>query len=379
MTHPIHIVFTTIYHPSVMEDLYDNIARNGHLSDVKIWVVGDKKTPGSCADLVQSIKDKGLESVYLDVEQQDRWGRRCKDFYIRIPYNNETRRNIGYLHALEDGCQTLISIDDDNFPTDDDLVGFHKNTGKHWNGLMINEESGFHNICEYLSTKPDRQIFPRGFPFRLRGFPNQNIRKKGSGNPKIGVTAGLWLSDPDVDATTWLNGKIKGISYLGEDVHVLDHSTWSPVNTQNTSVTRELIPAYLCVPMGWSVPGGSIQRYGDIWGGYFLQALMKNTDFHIAFGRPIVDHRRNPHDYVDDLRYEYWGMILTDWLLEKLRTGFQPQSARIVDRVDELALFIQDQAIPELPNWCPEEIRDFLHWTEGNLRTWAEACRIVGC
>jgi hypothetical protein len=377
MTKPYHIVFTTIYHPAVLEDLYNNLSKYGHLETVKIWVVGDKKTPDSCRKLVETFRNKGMETVYLDIASQDNWGKRCADFYNRLPYNNETRRNIGYLHALEGGCELLISIDDDNFPTEDDLIGYHRQTGKRWFEKLISETSGFHNICEYLETEPNRQIFPRGYPFRLRGLPNhlQNISTEKT--VTIGVTAGLWLSDPDVDATTWINGKIVGTRYLGKAVQVLDQSTWTPINTQNTSIVRELIPAYLCIPMGWSVPGGSIQRYGDIWGGYFLQALMKGTDYHVAFGRPIVNHRRNPHDYVDDLRYEYWGMILTDWLLDKLRREFHPQSDIITNRVDQLADFINQQTIPELPNWCPKEIGDFFSWTAGNLKTWSTACRIL--
>ncbi len=375
MKKPIHIVFTTIYHPVVLESLYDNLAKFNHLDAVKIWVVGDNKTPDSCGELCNTVTAKGMETIYIDIATQDQWGKRCTDFYSRIPYNNETRRNIGYLHALEDHCEILISIDDDNFPTDDDLVGCHKITGSNWDGDLINETTGFHNICEYLEIQPNRQIFPRGFPFRLRGLSNQNLAVKPQGKVKIGVTAGLWLSDPDVDATTWLNGRVEGKAYRGEDVQVLNQQTWSPVNTQNTSVVRELIPAYLCIPMGWNVPGGNIQRYGDIWGGYFLQALMKGTDYHVAFGRPIVDHRRNPHDYVDDLRFEYWGMILTDWLVQKLQEDFIPKSDAIVDRVSELADFIHFQAIPDLPEWCPQEINEFLLWTEGNLKTWSSACR----
>ena len=95
MKKSVHIVFTTIYHPSVLEDLFLNISKFGHLADVKIWVVGDKKTPSSCGELAKSISDKGLETVYLDVVSQDLWGKRCLEFYSRIPYNNETRRNIG--------------------------------------------------------------------------------------------------------------------------------------------------------------------------------------------------------------------------------------------------------------------------------------------
>lgn len=378
MTKPIQIVFTTIYYPEVLNDLLDNISKHNHLDEVKVWVIGDNKTPPECAKLAKTVSDKGLETLYLDIKAQDSWGKRCLPFYERIPYNNETRRNIGYLCAMEDGCETLISIDDDNFPMEDDLVGCHKNTGSVWEGEVIAESSGFHNICEYLSIQPERQVYPRGFPFRLRGSLNQKEMVRKDENPVIGVTAGLWLSDPDVDATTWLNGKVSGHAYKGESLQVLHDDTWTPVNTQNTSVTSELIPAYLCVPMGWDVPGGKIQRYGDIWGGYFLQAVMKKTDYRVAFGRPIVDHRRNPHDYVDDLRFEYWGMILTDWLLEKLRADFNPISSKITERVKELAEFIGVKTIPELPSWCPTEIKDFMKWTSGNLSTWADACEKLG-
>ena len=55
---------------------------------------------------------------------------------------------------------------------------------------------------------------------------------------------------------------------------------------QNTSVVRELIPASIFVTMACPVPGGVLDRYGDIWGGYFLLALMQNTNYHAAFGRP---------------------------------------------------------------------------------------------
>jgi len=376
MKKPYHVVFTTINHPYVLHSLCENISNFGHLDRTKVWVVGDRKTPTSCGELAAAITRKGLETVYLDIEQQDEWGKRCPEFYERIPYDNETRRNVGYLCALEDNCEILISIDDDNFPTGDDFIGCHARTGETWQGSVLREASGFHNICEYLEFVPPRHIFPRGFPFRLRGTRNHSQELTCESHVQVGVAIGLWLSDPDIDATAWLNGKVVGTAYKGKPVQLLDQKTWTPINTQNTSVIRELIPAFLCIPMGWAVPGGRIQRYGDIWGGYFLQALMERTEYHVGFGHPVVEHRRNAHDYIDDLRFEYWGMILTDWLVEILRTQFVPESDKIVDRVDELASFIIDYAIPAMPDWCPKEIQDFMLWTEGNLRTWAAACRM---
>jgi hypothetical protein len=370
-----HIVFTTIYRPKVLFDLQQNLEQHGHLDSALCWVVGDNKTPAACADVCKEVSSLGLETRYLDIASQDEWGRRFSDFYSRIPYDNESRRNIGYLHALEYGCERLISIDDDNFPTSNDFIAGHLNTGKSWEAEIVEEPSGFHNICEYLEIEPNRQIFPRGFPL---GFRENRNELRTTGAPKgvlVGVTLGLWLRDPDVDATTWLNGKVQSKAYVGPPHVMLGQSTWSPVNTQNTSVTRELIPAFLCIPMGYPVPGGRIERYGDIWGGYFLQALMSGTPYHVCVGHPIVEHRRNPHNYLDDLRHEFWGLVLTDWLVMHLRESFRPTGPTVIGRLSELSAFLAETGDTKLPDWCPAEVRDFIIETASTIDLWAEVCQ----
>ncbi len=372
-----HIVFTTIHHPEILNDLYQNISQYHHLDEVKIWVVGDRKTPASADSLAREISRKGLETVYFDVAQQDDWGRQFP-FYETVPYNTDGRRVLGYLKALEEGCSVLVSIDDDNFPAADDFIGHHRTTGQNWSGALVREPQGFHNICEYLSFEPSRLVYPRGFPFKLRGQLNNPEHVVGRKNLRVGVREGLWLREPDVDATTWLNGNVRALSYDGPDTFVLEQMTWSPLNTQNTSVIRELIPAFLFVTMGCAVPGGKLDRYGDIWGGYFLLALIVDTPFHVAFGRPLVDHRRNAHDYVDDLRYEFWGVVLTDWLLQILRTEFRPGSKQMTDRVLELAEFLESRAAMNVPPWCPIEIKEFLKLTSDRMRLWSSACNQIG-
>jgi len=371
---PNNIVFTTIFYPELLRAYRENLSRFGHLEDTRIWVVGDRKTPAEVAALCEEMSEIGLRTTFLDSKWQEEWARRHPKIAERLPWNNETRRNIGYLQALESGCERLISIDDDNWPTEDDFVGGHMLTGRKWHGTVIEEASGFHNVCESLDFVPSRAVFPRGYPFKLRGVSNAPKESVATENAVVGVTAGLWLNEPDIDATTWLNGKVKGVGYHGPDAFVLGQSTWSPINTQNTSVIRDLIPAFLCIPMGWDVPGGKIQRYGDIWGGYFLQAVLGGTPYHVAFGRPLVDHRRNPHDYVDDLRQEFWGTILTDWLLALLRERFRSGASEICERVAELGAFLQGEALGEMPKWCPEEMRAFLKHTGENLQIWSEEC-----
>jgi len=270
MSRPCHIVLTTIHYPdTILTALYDNIRKFNHLDEVKVWVVGDLDTPAGTTGLAKRMPEKGLETAYLDDPAQEGWGNRF-EFCKRLAYRNDARRNLGYLKALEEGCETLVSIDDDNFPSDDDLVGLHMAaTGKPWTRELIREERNFHNICEYLEFLPNRPVFPRGYPFRLRATVNTHEKVSAPDGAVIGVMIGLWLGAPDVDATTWLQGEIEGVGYGGPDILVLHPDTWSPLNTQNTSVARRLIPGFLNVPMGWDVAGIRIQRYGDIWGAIF--------------------------------------------------------------------------------------------------------------
>src|SRR5258708_1887045 len=70
-----HIVLTTIRHPAILGDLLDNITRHGQLENVKVWVVGDKKTPASAGQLAREVSQKGLETTYFDITAQDEWGK----------------------------------------------------------------------------------------------------------------------------------------------------------------------------------------------------------------------------------------------------------------------------------------------------------------
>ncbi|MNL54933.1 hypothetical protein D3C87_1783040 [compost metagenome] len=90
-----------------------------------------------------------------------------------------------------------------------------------------------------------------------------------------------------------------------------------------------------------------------------------------------MEHRRNPHDYVDDLRKEYWGMILTDWMLDALRRDFKPSDRDIHDRIRHLSEFILGDLIPRMPAWASVEVVGFMRYTAENLKVWADTCQTV--
>lgn len=368
-----HIVLTTIYDPKVLHQYFKNIEENQHIETTKIWVIADKKTPQECQYTCNEISKAGLYTEFVSLERQLDWGGNYPDFYKSLPFNNDTRRNIGYAMALQAGCRVLISIDDDNFPTKDDFIGCHTNSiGSEVNDTL-RSSNGFYNICEHIIFEPKRDIYPRGYPFKLRDEKN-SVQTETQGNGIIGINAGLWLESPDIDATTWLNGSVKGVGYKGPDNFILDNTTWCPVNTQNTSIIRDLIPYYFCVPMGFEVPGGIIHRYGDIWGGYLALAVMEHTSYHVSFGRPIADHLRNPHDYLTDLRQEFWGILLTDWLVGELK-GFEPDITDIHKRGDAILLHLREITAKKTPKWCPAEVRDFLTKVTDSYELYMNTCR----
>jgi len=188
------------------------------------------------------------------------------------------------------------------------------------------------------------------------------------------VTAGLWLGDPDVDAMTWLSGGARSVAYAGPDRVVLDQATWMPVNTQNTSFARDVIPCFPWVPMGWALPGGSLERYGDVWAGYLMQALLVGTPFHVSLGRPLSEHRRNAHNLNDDLRKEFWGLMLTDWFVATLRDRFRP-SGGTFERMGQLVEVLRGSAFASLPDWAPAEALGYWRHLADTVEAWSSACR----
>ena len=59
---------------------------------------------------------------------------------------------------------------------------------------------------------------------------------------------------------------------------LLGENVWSPINTQNTALTREAAMTYYYVRMGYPLTGMRIDRYGDILSGYFIQKCVKHLE-----------------------------------------------------------------------------------------------------
>lgn len=369
-----HIVATTINFPRFLQTYRENLQKFGHIDDVKMWVVGDRKTPVESAAFAREQQKQGLDVVYLDPESQQQWLQRFPDLDAIIPWNTDNRRNVGFLRALEEDCRVLVSIDDDNYPLPhSDFYAGHIETGSRVERLVMGSDNGWFNICSELILEPKVDVVPRGYLYRKR---NPAVVSRGTKSVTLAAQAGLWLGDPDVDAATRLAFPVRAVGTTKRNI-ALEPGVWSPVNTQNTSVARRAIPAYYYVRMLEPLPGAKLDRYGDIWSGYFITRCAEHLGEAIGVGQPEVDHQRNVHDLLADLRAEFWGMVLTPLFIDALRAG-NLEGSDYAAAARSLASLLERSAADIEAKAAVPGVADYITRIGSHLRLWVDICDELG-
>ncbi len=367
------MVLTTIADPVVLEGYCANFMTHGHLGDVQIIVIPDKKTPPTVFVRCSELRKKGVDILCPPIEQQERI-LRCLGFPPElVPYNSDNRRNVGYLMAAESGADFLISIDDDNYcPSHEDYFAEHSVVcGAPQRQQVIESNNGWYNFCELLELDPDYRIYPRGFPYATRHQdPDIKILSQ---DATVRINAGMWTHEPDLDGITWLAAPVRASAFRGKSI-ILGERTWSPVNTQNTALHRDVIPGYYFLPMSNSPAGLQIDRYGDIFSGYFSQACARHLGHSIRAGTPVVEHLRNAHRYLRDATQELPGIWaledLLPWLVELRLDGktyaeaYLSLSLQLEDSLSRFSGFI----------WT-DSTREYFHSMAAAMRAWLAACQ----
>lgn len=370
------LVVTTIFDPVLLEDYAANFERYGHLDAVRVFVIPDRKTPQAAYDRCAALQERGLQVACPAIEEQEAFLRKVGFPPDAVPYDSDNRRNVGYLMALEAGSDLVISIDDDNYCRQDDdyLAGHAVAAADAADHHVVASDTGWFNVCTLLELDRPGTTYARGFPYFAR---HRNESVSGSmERVRVDVNAGLWLGDPDVDGISWLVNPAHVAGYAGEAA-VLAPGTWSPINTQNTALRRDAIAAYYFVRMGYPLQGTPIDRYGDIFSGYFVRACGRAVGGSVRYGTPLADHRRNTHDYMRDATNEWACIVILEellpWLtaLELDGTTYGEAYLALADALDEHAARAEGMA------WN-QPTRDYFHETAGHMRRWAGSCAIIG-
>jgi Reversibly glycosylated polypeptide len=352
----IDIVCTTIGDGSFLRHYSQEILSAGAQDRVRIIIISDHKTDHRSLNLaVAAAWTDGINVLCPSLTDQVAF---MADLCMpdMFPWNSDGRRNIGYLMSWRDGAEVMISIDDDNLPTPGWLREHGIVTAGPAEHEMAGSDGAFWNPCNLLEGS--HRIFARGYPYSRRW--EVPPWRRGEELCQVSVNAGLWIGDPDVDAITRLTlAPLKTTELTGS--RVLRHGAWAPIDSQNTAVRHDAIPAYCYFE--------SAKRFGDIWQGYFVQACAQHLGHHVRFGSPAADCAvRNDHSLLNDLALEYDGIMMLDkvlsWLTELKLTG-----STYAEAYDCLREELQD-FIPDPDNGLNGHQRGILSKIAGRMHDW---------
>jgi hypothetical protein len=256
------------------------------MEDWWMIIVGDLKTPHN---EYRKLEKEFPQLKYLHPEEQDL---RFKELSDAIGWNKIMRRNIGFCEAYIRGAEIIATVDDDNIPYDE--WGREVYVGQE---IVLDCWKADNGVFDPLSVTNANYMWHRGYPSEL--IPTRShIKYMGRVKRKIHVQADLWDGVPDIDAMNRIiyNPRIKlhvDTPFCSVDI--------APFNSQNTFVSREVLPYYMVLP--------HVGRMDDIWGAYLIQKQFPNS---VMFGKPTVyqerhePHHRNMKDLRDEtMGYEY--------------------------------------------------------------------------
>ena len=270
-------------------------------------VVGDKKTNSETYKNKQSLLYVGASC--------DLFPQLSKS----LPHNHYCRKNLGYLHAIKQGFESIVDTDDDNF-LKDDIYNWKKL--KH--SLVIGPS--LPNTLKHFS---DSHIWARGYPLELIHSENAPILKQANEENlnKVGIIQSLVDGDPDVDSIFRLTSKeyTNNFKFQPGKSCIMNQGIYSQGNTQAALWINPQLFHLLYIPV--TVPF----RFCDILKMYVAQRCMWEYGLTLAITSPFFHQSRNAHNYMKDFESE----VSMYKCLHKLASNILP-SIKLKGDVDDI-------------------------------------------
>ena len=312
------IVVTTINYPTKA------LKKLSQLEGWQLVVIGDKKTP-----LDWHLDD----CIYLGVKEQLDLSYKIIDL---LPWNHYSRKNIGYLYAIEHGAEIIYDTDDDNILIDSNICVLPKNEQT----LIYAGSESVVNPYMYFGSN---LLWPRGYPLSkilTNGafLGEENSFTLSSEIVRPYIQQGLVNLDPDVDAILRLTKGVGSILFEDKKPISLPKHCLCPFNTQNTVIYQEAF-------WGLLIPITTAFRVCDIWRGYWAQRLLWDIGGNICFTKATVIQERNDHNLMHDFIDEIDLYTKTESLLELLLTwksdskSFFCRAQELTDRMIEKGFY----------------------------------------
>jgi len=287
------IVCTSINKPTLAVKKFDV------MKDWQLVIVGDKKTP-------KNYKLKN--GIYLSPKKQENIDKKLSDL---IGWNCIQRRNFGILYAWKNGADIVAVVDDDNIP--------YKDWGKK---LLIDKKTktNFYKTnapaFDPISVTNHKNLWHRGFPIQI--LDKRKDAKKQIKIIKADIQADFWNGDPDIDAICRMEHH--PICKFKEKYFPLSSNKVSPFNSQNTFISKKVLPHYFLFP--------HIGRMDDIWASYYV--LSKG--FKVVYNKASVFQKRNEHDLTKDMLKEFIGYENNLNLVKDLKKNINNINSYIPER-----------------------------------------------
>ena len=273
------LVVTSISSPNpVMRALAEGCLKHGG----RFIVIGDTKSPDvfelEGCDFFSVLRQRNLDFKYASI---------CHE-------RSYTRKNIGYLIAIQSGAKFIVETDDDNYPTDQFWSDRHETVL----GDTVHEK-GWVNAYAYFA---DDFIYPRGFPLELARGTNVSFAPRTTSFPRTSlIQQGLADGNPDVDAVYRMLLPLP-FDFKKAAPLILPQRAWCPFNSQNTTFFSDAFPL-LYLPTFCSF------RMTDIWRSFVAQRLLWTVDSELSFHEATVVQDRNEHCLLRDFQDEIPGYL----------------------------------------------------------------------
>lgn len=365
----------------------ENFKIFGHSSDKVILIAVDDYSP-YVNENIKILDKAGTPYEYWTIPKQieffkENFGTSWEKYWEIIPHRTDACRSFGYIIAALRGADVIITFDDDNWAYASkeeifDYLGAHDIVNSYYNGVEVSSTNGWFNTISMLTVEPPNKIYARGYPYSKRGS-DRYVFKPSEGHVLLNV--GLWTGNPDVDAITVLSeGSMNGIPItrstgLSNYKRVLlSKDTFAPINTANTAYSAKLLPIMYDTFQGAYVGELKLDRFGDIWCNLFIEKIMAHVGGRITIGVPLVEHRREPRNTIDDFMKEFWGIIVSERLFSIINE-IDIESRSYADAYLELTT--QLERYIDFLSFSRESLQKYLSKLLNSMRLWIELLDVI--
>lgn len=284
------LIITSISKPNAV---LEKFAKESKFNKIDFILIGDEKSP----------KDFHLNNCnYYSIEDQ-----KSLSFELAegVPKNHYSRKNLGYLLAIQNNTGIIIESDDDNIPYE----SFWKERRLNKKAYKLSKK-GWANVYKYFT---EENIWPRGFDLKHINAISEKLDPVNTTLVDCPIQQGLADLNPDVDAIYRLALKLP-IQFNKEKLELcLDENVWCPFNSQNTTWFKEAFPLLY-------LPSYCSFRMTDIWRSFVAQRIAWTMNWKINFHEPTVYQERNEHNLMKDFEDEIPGYLGNEKIVKLLQS-----------------------------------------------------------